>query len=83
MDSNDIAKQQLKQKLAEVGQAKLQQWVECERLLVANQSLLEDGQQRSNSLSLELENASPKTREKGISKVGKEAKVKANFLAKR
>lgn len=82
MDDYNTKKRQVERELAEAGQAKEKQWAERERLLDANQPLLEEYQRQADAFPVELDEAIKKAREDGIREVNQEAKVKADLLEK-
>lgn len=84
IDANEFEEKRRKQEkeLQETHQVNERQWTERERILAANQPLLEDYQQRVNVFSTELSELVKKTREEAITTVSQDAEVKAELLEK-
>jgi len=81
-DDYDQTKRQIEREIQETIAAKEKDWAERERLLAADQGLLEEYQQKVSSFPNELEAAIKKAREEGIRDANQDAKVKADLLEK-
>lgn len=81
-DDYEATKRQIEREIQETTQAKEQDWAERERILAAQQSSLEQYQQRITAFPSELEEAIKKAREEGIRDAHQDAKVKSDLLEK-
>lgn len=81
-DEYEAARRKLERELQEIGQTKEKQWAERERILAANQSLLEEYRRKVEAIPGELDEAVKKAREEGIRETYQEAKVKADLQEK-
>ncbi len=81
-DEYEAARRKLERELQEIGQTKEKQWAERERILAANQSLLEEYRRKVEAIPAELDEAVKKAREEGIRETYQEAKVKADLQEK-
>lgn len=81
-DDYEETKRQIERELQETRQAKEKDWAERERILAANQTLLEEYQRKVATLPNELDEAVKKSREEGIRDANQESKIKADLLEK-
>jgi hypothetical protein len=81
-DEYEETKRQRERELQEALLVKEKHWSERERILAANQPLLEEYQRKVEAFGNELEEAVKKAREEGIRDINQEAKVKADLFEK-
>ena len=82
LDDYEARRRKVERELQETGQDNEKQWLEREQKIAANQSLLEEYQQKIEAFPNELEEATKKAREEGIREVNQSAKVKADLFEK-
>ena len=81
-DEYEEKQRNLERELLQVGQEKEKNWTEREEILNKNQAEFEDNQTKAAGFEEELKQAEKKAKENAIQDATREAKVKADLLAK-